>query len=207
VRQILDGLIGGFEIVLAVIVLRHLWRFRRGFPWLLVLTTFFLVRGIDRITIAFTGRGAQSFGFVLDALLLLVLSLLLVTMERVVRGLELAEDAARLREQEYERALAHYRRLVRHRLANPLAAIFGCVRFLRELAPAETRLRGQLLATLEQETERLKSICLDPDDEPNPEERDLQPRPNLDSAIRDGGVAPGKARAPVDAEPATGRDR
>jgi signal transduction histidine kinase len=184
VRQILDGLIGGFEIVLAVIVLRHLWRFRRRFAWLVVLTTFFLVRGVDRITIAFTGRGAQSFGFVLDALLLLVLSLLLVTMERLVRGLELAEDAARLREQEYERALTHYRRLVRHRLANPLTAIFLCIRFLRELAPGEATLRSELLETLDRETERLKSVCLDPDDELNPEERDLEPHPKLGSQSR-----------------------
>ena len=181
-RQILDGLIGGFEIVLAITVLLHLWRFRRGFPWLVVLTSFFVVRGGDRITVAFTGRGEQTFGFVLDALLLGVLALLLITMERVVHSLELAEDAARLREQEYQRALADYRRLVRHRLANPLAAIFGSVRFLQELGPEEAELRRELLETLERETVRLKAVCLEPNDALNPEERGLRPEPNLGPA-------------------------
>ena len=182
-RGLFDGLIGGFELALAAIVLRHLWRFRRGFPWLVVLTAFFAVRGADRLTSAFTGRGTQTLGFVLDALLLLVLGLLLVTMERVVRGLELAEDAARIRESEYSRALADYRRLVRHRLATPLTAILGSVRFLRELDPQEEALHSELLETLEQETLRLESLCLDPDDELRPEERDLRPRPNLDAAV------------------------
>ena len=185
-REVFDALIGGFEIALAAIVLRHLWRFRRGFPWLVALTAFFAVRGADRLTSAFTERGAQTLGFVLDALLLLVLGLLLVTMERVVRGLELAEDAARIREGEYGRALADYRRLVRHRLATPLTAIFGSVRFLRELDPQDETLRSKLLETLEQEAVRLKSLCLDPADELRPEERDLRPRPNLGAAFEHG---------------------
>ena len=176
-------MIGGFELALAATVLRHLWRFRRGFPWLVALTAFFGVRGADRLTSAFTGHATQTLGFVLDGLLLLVLGLLLLTIERVVRGLELAEDAARVRESEYSRALTDYRRLVRHRLANPLTAILGSVRFLRELDSQEESLRGELLETLERETVRLESLCLEPDDELRPEERDLRPRPNLEAAV------------------------
>jgi signal transduction histidine kinase len=184
VRDVLDAIIGVLEIALAAIVVRHLWRVHKGSPWLAVLTAFFLVRGGDRLLAAFTARGEQALALVLDALLLLVLALLLVTMERVVRGLELAEDGARVREKEYARALADYRRLVRHRLATPLTAIFGSVRFLRELDPGEDALRDELLDTVERETTRLKSVCLEPDDQLRPEERELRPRPHLSEGSR-----------------------
>lgn len=179
----LDLAIGGLEIILAATVLRQFWRFRRGFPWLVVLTSFFMLRGADRVARAFTGDAARTFGFALDAVLLLVLVLLLFTIGRVVRGLEFAEDAALLRESEYRRALADYRRLVRHRLATPLTSILGSVRFLQELEPSELGLREQLLQTLEREAIRLKSVCLDPADELKAEERDLRPRPNIGSEV------------------------
>jgi signal transduction histidine kinase len=179
----LDLAIGGLEIILAATVLRQFWRFRRGFPWLVVLTSFFMLRGADRVAGAFTGDAARTFGFALDAVLLLVLVLLLFTIGRVVRGLEFAEDAALLRESEYRRALADYRRLVRHRLATPLTSILGSVRFLQELEPSELGLREQLLQTLEREAIRLKSVCLDPADELKAEERDLRPRPNIGSEV------------------------
>jgi signal transduction histidine kinase len=90
---------------------------------------FFLLRGIDRIVVAFADEGPATLGFLLDALLVAVLTLLLFAMERVVRGLELALDAARFQEREYRRALLDYRTLVRHRLANPLTAILAaCAR-------------------------------------------------------------------------------
>jgi signal transduction histidine kinase len=175
----LDLTIGGLEIILAVTVLRQFWQFRRGFPWLVVLTSFFMLRGADRVAGALTDDAPQTFGFALDAVLLLVLVLLLFTIGRVVRDLEIAEDAALMREREYRRALADYRRLVRHRLATPLTSILGSVRFLRELEPTELGLREQLLETLEREAVRLECVCLDPADELRAEERDLRPRPNI----------------------------
>lgn len=178
-RLALDATIGTAEIVLAVMVLRSVWGVRRHALWFVVLAFFFVVRGVDRFVDAFTSRGADAVGLALDASLLVVLVLLLAASERVVRGLELAEDAARFREAEYRRALADYRRLTRHRLATPLTAIIGSVQFLRELRPDEKDLRADLLDTLERESLRLKSLSLDPYDALRPDERELRPSPEL----------------------------
>lgn len=176
---IVDSAIGAFEVTLAAVLLRHIWRFKRGSPWIVVLAIFFIVRGVDRMGLAWTGHEPQTLSIALDGLLLLVLMLLLLTIERVARSLALAESEARRREYEYSRALRDYRRLVRHRLATPLTTIFGSVRFLQELSPDQQELRAELLEMLEQEAVRLNSICLDPDDELRADERGLEPRPQL----------------------------
>jgi signal transduction histidine kinase len=178
----LDVLIGALEAVLALAVLLHLWRFRRGFPWLVAVIAFFLLRGVDRGVVAFVGDEPATLGFLLDALLVGVLVLLLVGMERVVRGLELALDAARFREAEYRRALVDYRTLVRHRLANPITSIIGSVRTVRQLSAHDQELRDELLEILDRQARRLEGISLDPRDELTAEERALQPQPR-DSSL------------------------
>jgi hypothetical protein len=82
--------IGCLEFVLAVVVVRHVWRFRRGFPWLIALTAFFLLRGVDRVLVAFAEKEPAVLGVLVDALVLLILVLLVFAMERLVHGLELA---------------------------------------------------------------------------------------------------------------------
>jgi signal transduction histidine kinase len=175
--------IGSLEILLVATVLRRFWRFRRGFPWLIALALFFLLRGVDRIVVSFAGEPPPEFGLALDVVLLVVLVLLLLTIERVIAGLQFAEDAARYREREYDRALRDYRRLVRHRLANPLTAIVGSARALRELPADAPALREELLDVLEQEAERLQKISLDPTGALGAEEQALRPEPELELGL------------------------
>jgi signal transduction histidine kinase len=129
--DILDLVIGALEFGLALIVLGHVWRFRRGFPWLIALIAFFLLRGADRVSIGMRVNESTELGYLLDALELAALILLVLGIERIARALERALDRAIAREHEYDRAIRDYRRLVRHRIANPLTAILGGVRTLQ----------------------------------------------------------------------------
>ena len=101
--------------------------------------------------------------------------------ERVVGVAAEAFYAARYREQEYERALADYRRLARHRLANPLTAIRGGVSALRTLPDLDDERRAELLAMIEREALRLEHIALDPATR-TPEESTLHPQPRVKHA-------------------------
>ena len=132
---------------------------------------------------ALLGDTPEAVDVALDALILLILALLVLTIDRVVQGFELALDAALYREREYQRALRDYRRLVRHRLATPLTSILGIVRLMQEQAPTG-EVRETLLQTLEHEALRLKAVSLDPADELRPEERNLRPQPDLRGAPR-----------------------
>ena len=170
--------VGAVEIVLAAVVLRHLGRFGRAFPWLAALTVFFAVRGADRIYVAFADREPVALAYLVDGLLLLSLSLLIVGIQRMVSGLRLAQDAASYRAAEYERALEDYRTLARHRLANPLTAIRGGVATLREVDDLKPGDAQEMLAMIDREAARLQEVALDPR-ELRPEEAELRPRPEL----------------------------
>ena len=61
--QALDIGIGILELVLAGYVLARLWRFRRGFPWLIAPTGFFLLRGVDRVGAGLFGGVPRSSDF------------------------------------------------------------------------------------------------------------------------------------------------
>ena len=169
--------VGALQLVLAFVVAVRLGRYVRAFPWLAALMLFFGIRGAMRVYAALAGEAPESLALPVDFLLLAALLLLIVGVERTGRGLVLAEHQALDREREYGRALADYRRLARHRLANPLSVIRGGVMALRtlELTPAE---REQLLDSIEQESERLEKVALEPETA-GPEERQLRPRPNL----------------------------
>ncbi|HWC32521.1 MAG TPA: hypothetical protein VG709_05270 [Actinomycetota bacterium] len=166
--------IGCVEIVLAIVVLRHVARFARTFPWLIALMLFFVLRGADRIYAGLTERG--SLGLLVDVLVLAVLVLLLLGIEGTVGGLQAARDAAANREAEYARALADYRRLARHRLANPLTVIRGGVLTLKGKPDLDAETRERLLDTIDQEALRLERVALEPDAE-SEEEAGLRPRP------------------------------
>ena len=176
--EFLDAAIGLLQLTLAIVVVRHLVRFGRAFPWLAALMAYFGLRGAARLASAFTDNGAEVFEAVTDVVLVVVILLLIVGIERTVSGLALALDAARLRESEYERALHDYRALARHRLANPLTAILGGLRTLREMPdlPRETQL--ELLDGVEAAARELERVSLDPT-VGGPEERDLNPRPDV----------------------------
>src|SRR6201995_3278001 len=176
----LDIGIGIVEVLIAGYVLKRLWRFRRGFPWLIAPTRFLLLRGVDRIGAGVFGGVPGVVGLLLDPLILAVLVLLLFSIERIVTGLAAAEDAATLREREYARALLDYRRLARHRLGTPVTSILGGVRFLLELGPEGKKLRAELVQMIEDAAARLERVSLDPRSELEASERSLRPTPSLD---------------------------
>jgi len=113
-----------------------------------------------------------------DGILIAVLVALILGIDRTASALKTAHDDAAVREEEYRRALTDYRRLARHRLANPLAAIRGSIVTLRDVPELDAEERRQLLDALESEAIRLEKIALDPE-VIGPEERGLDPRPNL----------------------------
>ncbi|HTN80265.1 MAG TPA: hypothetical protein VMK16_11365 [Acidimicrobiales bacterium] len=172
--------IGILELVLGAVVLVHLWRFGRGFPWLIALTAFFFLRGIDRLVVGVFGTAPRVVGGLLDPAIVSALVLLLFSIERIVRALELAEDSALFRKREYERALVDYRRLARHRLATPLTAVLLSARTLLELGPENEGLRDEAADTLEQSIARLERVSLDPRSELAPDEEALRPSPSLE---------------------------
>ncbi|MGZ4389948.1 MAG: hypothetical protein ACXVZL_11265 [Gaiellaceae bacterium] len=168
--------VGILQVVLALVVGRRLGSLGRQFPWLGVLTLFFALRGVTRLVETATGGRVEGLAEPVDILLLVALVLLILGFDRTIHGLLLARDAARYREQEYARALADYRRLTRHRLANPLTAIRGGIAALRAFPDLDERRREELLEMVEREATRLERVALDPTTR-SPEERSLEPRP------------------------------
>jgi signal transduction histidine kinase len=180
---LLSLVIGVLELALALLVGFRLGGHIRAFPWLAALMVFFGLRAAMRIYGAFAARGAEELALPIDLVLIAALILLIVGIERTGRGLVLAENEALYREEEYRRALTDYRRLARHRLANPLSVIRGGVIALKSLELSEAD-RAQLLDSMEQECERLEHVALEP--HPNgPEERWLKPVPDLATRTRE----------------------
>ena len=176
--SVLSLVIGLLQLVLVLALSRELGRYGRTFPWLAALAAFFALRGVTRIYAALAGEAPEALTVPADLLLIAALLLLIVGIDRTARGLKLAKDDARYREEEYNRALDDYRRLARHRLANPLTVIRGGVATLKELPNLSSQQRDQLLDAIERETHRLEKIALEPDPTGR-EERKLRPRPKL----------------------------
>ena len=175
--ELLSLAVGVLELALALVVGIRLGAYVRTFPWLAALIVFFGLRAAMRIYSAFAEQRAETLALPIDVLLIAALILLIVGIERTGRGLVLAENEAQYREQEYRRALADYRRLARHRLANPLSVIRGGVIALKTLDLSEDE-RRKLLESMAAESERLETVALEPDPA-SPEERRLRPRPEL----------------------------
>jgi signal transduction histidine kinase len=141
------------------------------------LIVFFGLRAATRIYSAFAEERAETLALAIDVLLIAALILLIVGIERTGRGLVLAENEAQYREQEYRRALVDYRRLARHRLANPLSVIRGGLIALKTLDLSDEE-RRKLLEAMEAESERLEKVALEPEPAAA-EERGLRPRPDV----------------------------
>ena len=179
--DLLSLVIGSLQLAFSLVVLARLGRYGRALPWLVALTAFFALRGLMRIYAAFAGEAPETVALPVDALLFVALVLLIAGVERTARGLRLAENEAAYREEEYHRALVDYRRLARHRLANPLTAIRGGVAALKTL-PLDSPEREAILDSIERESMRLERIALDP--EPTePEEQHLDPTPHLRATV------------------------
>jgi signal transduction histidine kinase len=168
--------LGLVEILLGIVVIFELRRFGRRLPWLVVLMAFFLVRGADRIYVAFHGSDPDSITTTVDGLLVLVLIFMVVGLRRTVEALEHLDEEARWRQQEYNRALVDFRRLIRHRLANPLTAVTGALETLEARPDIEPELRADLLRAAHEAAERLQDVALGPEIE-GAEELELTARP------------------------------
>lgn len=161
-RTVLSFAVGALELALVLLVLRHLARFGRAFPWLAALMAFFLLGGIDRIYLTFVSSAEYSIVLLLDCLLLVVVALLALRLDNTIRALRAAEDAAQHGRREYARALRDYRRVTRHRLANPLAAIHGSITAPQDLPSPDDEARSSLLNVVDQQVRRLEEVKLEP---------------------------------------------
>jgi signal transduction histidine kinase len=162
VTDLLNFLLGSLEAVLALVVLRHLARFGRAFPWLAALMAFFFLRAANRFYVAFAGDEPLAFSLLVDGPAVVLLLLLLFGIERMIRGLQAVEDEAAVREAEYERALVDYRRLMRHRIANPLAAVRGGIQSLKDLPDLSNEERTILVDSAQEAVRRLEHVALNP---------------------------------------------
>lgn len=174
--ELINLSVGILYVLLALIVARYLGRLGREFPWFALLIVLFFVRGADRIYASLTD--AERLGIFVDVMLVAVLVALILGIDRTSAALKAAHDEAAFRREEYDRALADYHRLARHRLANPIAAIRGSIVTLRDLPDLDEESRRKLFDALEEEARRLEKIALDPEIR-RPEERGLDPRPNV----------------------------
>jgi signal transduction histidine kinase len=88
-------------------------------------------------------------------------------------------DRARRSAREYDRAREDYERLLRHRIANPLAAVHGIACTLRDHPDLPDASRVELVAALVESAEQLTAISLTP--EPvSVEEHDLRAVPDVE---------------------------
>jgi signal transduction histidine kinase len=159
----LNFVLGALEAGLAIVVLRHIRHFGRAFPWLAALMVFFLLRAADRFFVAFAGDEPVAFSVIIDVLAIAMLVLLLVGMERMIHGLQSVQDQAAMREAEYRRALRDYRRLIRHRIANPLAVVRGGVQTVLDLPDLAPEERERILRDVAEAGERLERVALRPE--------------------------------------------
>jgi signal transduction histidine kinase len=175
--DILDLIAAALLAALTVLLLRALPRFGRRLPWLVALMAYCAARAVARTYDALGGSDQSAFWVVSDGFSVLALVLLVLGLERTVRALSTAEVDAQRREDEYAHALADYRALARHRLANPLTAVRGAVSTLRSRPELDRDLQLQLLELVDEQVGRLEHVVLEPE-ATEPEERPLRPRPN-----------------------------
>jgi signal transduction histidine kinase len=166
--------VGLVEFALVPTLIHRGVRLGRDRTWLVMLATFFALRGSERVAAASQGDAAREIWTVIDGALAFSLLLLLVATAAATRALRLVWSDRSL-DREYRRALADYRRLVHHRLANPTTAIIGATQALKEL-PIDVRAQRELLEIIGHEAARLRAISLDPE-ECRPDERGLHPQP------------------------------
>lgn len=108
---------------------------------------------------------------------LVALGWLLVSLTSLVRVQVRERARAREAQGEYDRARHDYQQLVRHRIANPLAAVIGGLETLAAI-DLDPRCREVLLRSTLEQAQRLGSIMLDPS-RLGDEEHDLRPVPRI----------------------------
>lgn len=177
---------GAVEIALSVVLVVQVRRARLSSAWLWALTAFFLLRGADRLLFGAAGVQAAGASLALDLALLAVLVLLLLGVDQTLRAARVAHEAAQYREREYARAIDDYRHLIRHRIANPIAAIVGSALTVRDVENLDEPRRLELLDSIVAEALRMVDMSTEPQTE-SPEELPLQPLPRLQHRRANGG--------------------
>lgn len=94
--DVLNFLLASLEAGLALVVLRHLARFGRAFPWLAALMAFFFLRAADRFYVALAGDEPLAFSLLVDGLAVVLLALLLFGIERMIRRADEREELVAL---------------------------------------------------------------------------------------------------------------
>jgi signal transduction histidine kinase len=170
--------LGFVEMLLALLVLLNLARLYRSFPWLAALGVFFILRGIDRVYVGALGNEPLIAPVITDTFLLAVVVLFLVGMRRSVLALHRSIDDADWQKREYERALVDYRRLVRHRLGNPLTVVLAGIQMLRRSSSERSDPEREIIEDIYQGVLRLEQVSVE--NEPlSAEEESLHPKPQF----------------------------
>jgi signal transduction histidine kinase len=144
-----------------------------------VLTLFFVLLSADRLA---GPRGPFDYSYAIDVAtdvgMVLCLAIVLTEVPALVSAIKGAVDDARVRQEEYDRALAHYTQLVRHRVMNPLTVISGAAETIRAGLADEPALRDQLCGAIIDGAGEIERIALEPERR-GAEERELDAVPRV----------------------------
>jgi signal transduction histidine kinase len=173
-----DVAIGALELTMAMLLFVGSQRLDH-LRWLAALALFLALRGSDRLIVGLLEREPRALDLAVDGALGVALVALAVLLRRGFGEIEHLVEDAEARQEEYSRAVVDYRRVARHRLANPVTAILGSARALREMPELDVETRERLLTSIVDECERLQRVVVDPGAPLGAEERGLRPAPDV----------------------------
>jgi len=161
----------------------------------IALGTFFTLRALSRLADPHGVElwSSQPLLAALDALSIIALGVVLLSLGPIVRAMAANDDAARWSAAEYARAQRHYTQVVRHRLINPVTAIKGSALTLRDVPTLDDAARLQLLDAILEGCDQLEAVSLVPERRDDVE-RDLDAVPRIPERRR--GSTPDRAPGP-----------
>lgn len=150
------------------------------------LLAFFALRAVARVNDApqLHSESITTVNRVVDVLSIVLVVYLLTLTRRVVAAFRFQQDAAQSRADEYERALAHYTQVVRHRTMNPITIISGTLLTLRDGPQLDAQMRIELCDAALAAAHELHEVILEPERR-DALEHELEARPRLDDERRD----------------------
>lgn len=179
-QAVLNAAIALLNVVMMLALLRVALTFGRRMPWLVLIAVYFGARAFRRVAVMAGETIPADYETWVDLLLLPLLLTLLLGWRAMAHSLTSVHDEAKVRSEEYERALRDYAQLMRHRIANPLAVVCGGVNTLRDHPEMDAELRARLLNDIAEAGARLEKVALEPDPM-SEEERSLMARPQIEA--------------------------